>query len=306
MLVEAIFQVKLDETDAIGDALIAAGALSVSLEDADQDTANERPLFGEPGLVPLQLGWERSRLIALIDGRENVAKYVAQIITEANALCEFTIPLPEEVRGLDEQDWVAVTQSQFSPLHIGRLWVVPTWHEPPPEAELVIRLDPGMAFGTGSHPTTHLCLQWLEQHLSPGMQVLDYGCGSGILAIAAKKLGAGNTLGLDIDPNAIIAARQNAELNLIEAAFVEASAQINGQIFDLVIANILSNPLKILAPVLISHVQPGGHLVLSGVLERQADEVADVYAKLGVALQVAAELDGWVVLSGRAKPHRSI
>lgn len=300
MLVEAIFQVKLDETEAIGDALIAAGALSVSLEDADQDTVDERPLFGEPGLEPEQHGWDRSRLIALIDGRENVAKYVAQIITQARQLCDYAIPLPHEVRGLDEQDWVSVTQSQFAPVCIGRLWVVPTWHEPPPQAELVIRLDPGMAFGTGSHPTTHLCLQWLEKHLTPGMQVLDYGCGSGILAIAAQKLGARSSLGLDIDPNAIIAAQQNAELNSIQAHFVDATTPITGQIFDLVIANILSNPLKILAPVLISHVRPGGQLVISGVLERQAEEVAETYAEHGLPLHVAATLDGWVVLSGNA------
>jgi ribosomal protein L11 methyltransferase len=298
MLVEAIFQINLNQTEAVADALIAAGALSVSLEDADQDTPDEQPLFGEPGLEPEQQGWDRSRLITLIDGRENVAKYVAQILTHASELCQHPIPLPQEVRGLDEQDWVSVTQSQFAPVCIGRLWVVPTWHEPPPQADLIIRLDPGMAFGTGSHPTTHLCLQWLEMHLTPGMQVLDYGCGSGILAIAAQKLGAGATLGLDIDPNAVSAAQQNAELNQIEATFIEAGTQISGQVFDLVIANILSNPLKILAPALISHVRPGGQLVLSGILERQAHEVAAIYSALGLPLEVEQTLDGWVVLSG--------
>jgi ribosomal protein L11 methyltransferase len=298
MLVEATFQIKLNETEAVGDALMAAGALSVWVEDVDANTPQEQALYGEPGLHPTQQGWQRSRVIALIDGRENVAKYVAEVITQAGQLCDYPIPLPLEVRGLDEQDWVSVTQSQFAPVCIGRLWVVPTWHEAPAQAEIVIRLDPGMAFGTGSHPTTHLCLQWLETHLIPGMQVLDYGCGSGILSIAAQKLGAGTTLGLDIDPEAVNAARQNAQLNQIEAQFIQVGSEIDSGGFDLVIANILSNPLKILAPILVSHVKPGGQLVLSGILERQAKEVAAVYSIHGLALQVAQTLDGWVVLSG--------
>lgn len=305
MLVEALFEVSLDEAEAVGDALIEAGALSVSVEDADQNTADEQPLFGEPGEEPTRYAWQHSRLIALIDGRDNVAKYVAEIITQARTDSIVQIPLPIEVRGLDEQDWVSVTQAQFAPVGIGRVWVVPSWCEPPPNAEIMIRLDPGMAFGTGSHPTTHLCLQWLEQYLRPGASVLDYGCGSGILAIAARKLGAGNTLGIDIDPNAVSAAQKNAYDNQVEAQFVSAGTPIGQQRFDVVVANILSNPLKILAPALVSHVAPGGALVLSGVLERQADEIAAVYTTHGLPVQVAATLDGWVVLAGTAAQHHS-
>lgn len=299
MLVEAVFEIAQQHTEAVGDAFIEAGALSVSIEDADQHTPDEQALFGEPGLTPPQHAWQRNHLIVLIDGQSNVAKYVAELIQAAQALCLTAIPLPLEVRGLDEQEWVSVTQAQFAPINIGRLWVVPSWHDVPSNAEIAIRLDPGMAFGTGSHPTTHLCLQWLEQHLAAGSTVLDYGCGSGILSIAAKKLGADTTVGLDIDANAVIAAQQNATANQISAHFVAANSAIELKQFDCVVANILSNPLKVLAPVLVAYVRPQGRMILSGILERQASEVAAVYAEYGMPMEVAARLDGWVVLENR-------
>jgi ribosomal protein L11 methyltransferase len=200
-----------------------------------------------------------------------------------------------------DTDWVRSTQAQFPPTQISpRLWVVPTWHEPPDPAAINVRLDPGVAFGTGTHPTTRLCLAWLDAALVPGSSVLDYGCGSGILAVAAALLGAGEVLGTDIDPQAVEAARLNAEANGARARFVLPAALPAGS-FDAVVANILSNPLKVLAPALLARVAPGGALVLSGVLERQAEEVIAAYALIDptVPLAVWRADEGWVCLAGR-------
>jgi len=207
-------------------------------------------------------------------------------------------PLPAyTVREVEEQDWVRVTQSQFEPIHIGEhIWVVPSWHDAPEPEAVVLELDPGLAFGTGSHPTTRLCMEWLEQHVQPGERTLDYGCGSGILAIVAKKLGAGETVGVDIDPNAVEASRYNAERNHVEATFALPDDAPEGT-FDLVVANILSNPLKLMAAMLCARVRPGGRLILSGVLERQAEEVAAAYASV-IPLTVWRARDGWVCLHG--------
>ncbi|MGO4328866.1 50S ribosomal protein L11 methyltransferase [Cupriavidus sp. 2TAF22] len=290
---ECVIEIAQDQAEAWSDALFDLGALSVSVEDADADTPDEQPLFGEPGLEPTRLAWNRSRVVALFDDVTDPALVVA---AAANALGAGEVP-PYELRPVEDQDWVRLTQSQFTPIRIGeRIWVVPSWHEAPEPDAVVLELDPGLAFGTGSHPTTRLCMQWLEQNIKSGESVLDYGCGSGILAIVAKKLGAGDTLGIDIDPNAVEASRHNAQRNRVEAAFALPES-VSDASYDLVVANILSNPLKLMAAMLSARVRPGGRLVLSGVLERQADEVAAAYAPW-LAMSVWRSEEGWVCLHG--------
>ena len=299
---EVVIEIAREHAEALSDALMEAGALSVSVEDADEGTDQERPLFGEPGMEPTEAAWEHSRVVALteVDANQNA------IVAQAAA----AIGLPEapafSVRDVSDQDWVRLTQSQFAPIHIGKnIWVVPSWHEAPDPDALILELDPGLAFGTGSHPTTRLCMEWLEAHPAPGNSVLDYGCGSGILAMVAKKMGAGDVAGVDIDPQAIESARDNAERNncaidyyLPDDFAVSAQAQHASGRFDTVVANILSSPLKLMAPMLAGRVAPGGALILSGVLARQAEEVAAAYAPF-IKLGVWAEQDGWVALHGR-------
>jgi ribosomal protein L11 methyltransferase len=278
--------------EALADALLDAGALSAIIEDADAGTVNETPQFGEPGSVTTP-GWERSRVVALLEAGTEVQPLIAHcaLLAGLDALPPFS---QEEIA---EQNWVQLTQSQFEPIRVSeRLWIVPSWHEAPDPTAIVLVLDPGMAFGTGSHPTTRLCLEWLEQQVEAANSVLDYGCGSGILAIAAAKLGAGDVLGVDIDLQAVSAAKNNAERNEVIARFDDSSKEIKGQ-FDIVVANILSNPLKALAPAICGHVRPGGRLALSGILAEQADELIDIYARY-IPLAVADTRDGWVCLAG--------
>jgi ribosomal protein L11 methyltransferase len=278
--------------DALADALLEAGALSASIEDADAGTPNETPQFGEPGSVTTP-GWERSRVIALLEADTDASELIAACASIAG-LAETPAFAQEKVA---EQNWVQLTQSQFDPIRVSeRLWIVPSWHEAPDPDAIILVLDPGMAFGTGSHPTTRLCLEWLERSVSPGISILDYGCGSGILAIAAAKLGAGEVLGVDIDLQAVSAARSNAERNDVSARFDDSAKDIKGQ-FDIVVANILSNPLKALAPAICSHVRPGGKLALSGILAEQAEELIAAYAPY-LPLGVEDTRDGWVCLAG--------
>lgn len=290
---ECVIEIAQDQAEAWSDALFDLGALSVSVEDADADTPDEQPLFGEPGLEPTRLAWNRSRVVALFDEETDPALVVT---AAANALKVDPVPL-FVLRSVEDQDWVRLTQSQFEPIRVGeKIWVVPSWHDAPEPDAVILELDPGLAFGTGSHPTTRLCMQWLEQNVQAGETVLDYGCGSGILAIVAKKLGAGETIGIDIDPNAVEASRYNAERNHVEASFA-LPASVSDATYDLVVANILSNPLKLMAAMLSARVRPGGRLVLSGVLERQADEVAAAYAPW-LAMSVWRSEEGWVCLHG--------
>jgi ribosomal protein L11 methyltransferase len=295
---EIVIEVARDHAEALSDALMEAGALSVSVEDADEGTEAERPLFGEPGMEPAEAAWDHSRVVALADKDADHAA----IVTDAAAACGISAPA-YSLREVAEQDWVRLTQSQFDPIHIGKnIWVVPSWHDAPDPNALVLELDPGLAFGTGSHPTTRLCMEWLESNLPKDMSVLDYGCGSGILAMVASKLGATEVSGVDIDPQAIESARYNAERNHCDIKYYlpeEFAAAAPSQTFGVVVANILSSPLKLMAPMLSSRVAPGGYLVLSGVLARQADEVAAAYAPF-IALSVWAERDGWVALAGQA------
>ncbi|MGT2492926.1 50S ribosomal protein L11 methyltransferase [Cupriavidus basilensis] len=290
---ECVIEIAQDQAEAWSDALFDLGALSVSVEDADADTPDEQPLFGEPGMEPTRLAWNRSRVVALFDDSTDPVLVVA---AAANALGIDPVP-PYQLRPVEDQDWVRLTQSQFEPIRIGeRIWVVPSWHEAPEPDAVVLELDPGLAFGTGSHPTTRLCMQWLEQNIKAGETVLDYGCGSGILAIVARKLGAGDTLGIDIDPNAVEASRYNAERNRVEATFALPET-VSEASYDLVVANILSNPLKLMAAMLSARVRPGGRLVLSGVLGRQAEEVAAAYAPW-LPMSVWRSEEGWVCLHG--------
>ena len=278
--------------ERLADALIDAGALSASIEDADAGTPEETPQFGEPGSVTTP-GWTRSRVVALLDPETDID----ELLGACAPLAELE-ELPSYVsETVEEQNWVQLTQSQFDPIRVSdRLWIVPSWHTAPDPKAIVLVLDPGMAFGTGSHPTTRLCLEWLERNVAPGVTLLDYGCGSGILAIAAAKLGAQEVLGVDIDPQAVIAAEHNAERNEVSAHFADSAAEIEGQ-FDIVVANILSNPLKALAPAICGHVRPGGRLALSGILAEQTDELIAAYAAW-IPLAVADTREGWVCLAG--------
>lgn len=275
------------------DALLDAGALSAAIEDADAGTPEEKPQFGEPGSLTTP-GWDRSAVVALFEADADVAA----ILAAAAEACRLPAVPEFELSEVAEQNWVQLTQSQFDPIRVsGRLWIVPSWHEIPDPEAISLILDPGMAFGTGSHPTTRLCLEWLERTVQPGQSMLDYGCGSGILAIAAARLGADKVAGVDIDPQAVVAARANAETNGVSALFADSAAPVSGE-YDLVVANILSNPLRVLAPAICAHVRPhGGRLALSGILAEQAEEIMAFYQSW-IALEIADTRDGWVCLAG--------
>ncbi|WP_118182230.1 50S ribosomal protein L11 methyltransferase [Paraburkholderia phosphatilytica] len=290
---ELVVELERERAEALSDALLELGALSVSVEDADADTPDEQPLFGEPGLTPDRTAWQHSRVIALIAPEHDPALL---LVAAANELGLAATP-QFALREVEEQDWVRLTQSQFDPIQIGeRIWVVPSWHDAPDPDALILELDPGLAFGTGSHPTTRLCMEWLEQNVQPGVSVLDYGCGSGILAILAKKCGAGSVTGIDIDPQAVESARQNSARNHADVTYGLPADCPAGE-FDIVVANILSNPLKLMSSMLSSKVKPGGSIALSGILARQADEVARVYERW-IDIAVWREHEGWVCLAG--------
>lgn len=286
--------------EALSDALLEAGVLSVSVEDADRDTEAEQPLFGEPGTEPEVQAWQHNRVVALLpDGVDP-----EHILEAVRVNADLGLDLSHwETREVPDADWVRVTQSQFGPIQVGeKVWIIPSWHRddqivPASDDVVTLELDPGLAFGTGSHPTTHLCLEWLSEAMTGSPTVLDYGCGSGILAIAARKLGCGPTWAVDIDPQAVTSTQYNASVNQVELQAGLPDALPDGD-FGVVVANILSNPLKILAPMLCHRVSPGGHLVLSGVLERQAEEVAQAYAPW-IAMSVWKARDGWVCLHGQ-------
>jgi len=282
-----------DQVETLGDALEALDALSVSVEDADAQTDAEQALFGEPGLPAPREGWQRSRVLALFPQRE-AAEEAARLLQAQDFFAGCSVLGIEEVA---EQDWVRLTQSQFEPVEITpEFWIVPSWHEPPAQARQVIRLDPGLAFGTGTHPTTRMCLRWIASNAPSGQRVLDYGCGSGILAIGAAKYGAGEVDAVDIDEAAVRATEDNAAANQVSLrAGLPELAQ--GR-YQTVLANILATPLKVLAPLLCGYVAPGGALVLAGILERQADELKQAYAP-HARLEVSDREDGWILMTAR-------
>ncbi len=320
---ELILLAPVDSVETLSDALDAMDALSVSVEDADAQTPAEQALFGEPGMPPPKPGWERSRVVSLF-ASEALARDAATVLAAQDffAGCQLVA-----VQVVPDQDWVRLTQSQFTPVEITpSFWIVPTWHEPPAQATTVIRLDPGLAFGTGTHPTTRMCLRWISGRreaqsvrsdgpplasTSPSGgsepnevgsvgailgRVLDYGCGSGILAIGAAKFGAVDIDAVDIDEAAVKSTKANAEANhvRVNAGLPDRAAGA----YQTVLANILATPLKVLAPLLCAHVAPGGHLVLAGILERQADELKTAYAPY-CALDVHDSEDGWILMTAR-------
>ena len=290
---ELRIQAPEQQVEDLCDALEALGALSVSVEDADAHTEFEKALFGEPGMPVTRDAWQRSLLVALFqqqaDAEQAQELLVVQDFFQGCSVLQL-LPVPE-------QDWVRLTQSQFAPVEITpEFWIVPTWHDAPAQAKTVIRLDPGLAFGTGTHPTTRMCLRWLAGHKPIQQTVLDYGCGSGILAIGAGLLGADSITAVDIDEAAVAATIDNAAVNRVNlTAGLPELAQ--GQ-YNLVLANILATPLKVLAPLLCSHVAKGGYLVLAGILSRQAEELTTAYSQY-CDLQVHAEEEGWVCMTAR-------
>ena len=290
-LVEPVSDALMDELEA----------LSVAVEDADAGTTGEQALFGEPGLPAPAAGWQRSTLTALFDSEAAAERAAAWLLAQEGTAGVHM----QALHAVADQDWVRLTQSQFAPVEITpEFWVVPSWHEPPPGARQVIRLDPGLAFGTGTHPTTRMCLRWLARRPeSAGLErVLDYGCGSGILAIGAALLGAAAVDAVDIDPAAVQATRDNALRNGVAAGVLATGlpAAARGA-YSVVLANILATPLKLLAPLLCTLVAPGGWLVLAGILERQADELVAAYAPW-LALSVADREDGWILMTARRPP----
>ncbi|SPJ16483.1 methylase for 50S ribosomal subunit protein L11 [Burkholderiales bacterium] len=297
-LTEIQLELAADHLELWSEAMLAAGAVSVAIEDADVDTEGETAAYGEPGLPPPELGWRNNRVSVLLDDTIDIGGLLESV---SRSLGHGT-PAILHRRPVEDRDWVRQTQSQFAPISIGRIWIVPSWHEPPDPSACNVRIDPGIAFGTGTHPTTRLCLAWLDEHLAPGSSVLDYGCGSGILSICAAVLGAADVLGVDIDPQALATARSNAERNGARAQYTspEGLAVDRSRQFDLVLANILANPIVLLAPTLTRHVRPGGSIVLSGILERQAGAVMDAYRRTDPSLQLSVfgKDEGWVAIVG--------
>ncbi|TAG04477.1 MAG: 50S ribosomal protein L11 methyltransferase [Betaproteobacteria bacterium] len=287
--------VKGEAADAIADALMESGALAVDVADLNAESDAEQPIFGEPGMA-LDQRWADSRIAALFDS--DVATDAIEAIW-MNLRAQSNAALgPHEFRVVPETDWVRATQAQFEPIEITpALWIVPTWCEPPTPSAINLRVDPGLAFGTGTHPTTRLCLQWLTQQALGGNTVLDYGCGSGILAMAASALGAADVLGVDIDSQAIETSQLNTAANKLTARYEVSSDSTQGA-FDVVVANILAGPLTVLAPAIASHVKIGGRLAMAGILAPQVERIIEAYAPW-LIVSVAAERDGWVLMTGQ-------
>lgn len=283
--------------DVLSEALEALDALSVSVEDADAQTEHEQALFGEPGMPPPKDGWQRSKMVALF-AKEEEARQAAVLLAAQDFFEDCQVLA---IAAVPDQDWVRLTQSQFAPVDITPdFWIVPTWHEPPAQAKEIIRLDPGLAFGTGTHPTTRMCLRWIATHSVKAQRVLDYGCGSGILAIGAAKFGASQIDAVDIDEAAVTATELNAQAN--QVSLNTGLPELAQGTYQTVLANILATPLKVLAPLLCSHVAAGGHLVLAGILERQEEELIQAYAP-HIQLSVADREDGWILMTAQRSAH---
>ena len=303
-LTELVLRAPAHLVEAVSDALVdELDAVSVSVEDAHADTDAEQALFGEPGLPPPAQGWNRSTLKAAFETEEAATQAATVVLAQVWAQGLQVLA----IQAVPEADWVQLTQAQFEPVSITEhFWVVPSWHEPPAQAQQAIRLDPGMAFGTGTHPTTRMCLRWIATRSAAERtqwtRVLDFGCGSGILAIGAALCGALSIDAVDIDPAAVQATQDNARANAVTLkAGLPDAAQGH---YALVLANILATPLKLLAPLLCGHVQAGGHLVMAGILNRQADELKAAYAPW-LILSVSDEEDGWILMTAQRPADRA-
>ncbi|MFM7330079.1 MAG: 50S ribosomal protein L11 methyltransferase [Brachymonas sp.] len=287
-----------DAVEITSEALEALDALSVSVEDADAATPLEQALFGEPGMPPPKAGWQRSVVKALF-ATEDIAESVYKTLSAQDFFSDSKVLALTEVA---DQDWVRLTQSQFAPVEITpEFWIVPTWHDKPAGAAKVITLDPGLAFGTGTHPTTRMCLRWIARNAPAlsGQRVLDYGCGSGILAIGAALYGASLIDAVDIDEAAVQSTKDNATANQVSLnAGLPDQVSAAPQSYAVVLANILATPLKVLAPLLTGHVSPNGSLVLAGILDRQEDELKAAYAHY-MKLDVLDREDGWILMGGQ-------
>ncbi len=295
-LFELVLVCREDDVEIVSDALMEIDALAVSVEDADADTDAEKALFGEPGMPAPKPGWQRSSVKALFPSEAEATECATLLLAQDWAGHVHV----QGIQAVEEQDWVRLTQSQFAPVDITpSFWIVPSWHEAPAQARTVMRLDPGLAFGTGTHPTTRMCLRWIARHAQAWPRVLDYGCGSGILAIGAALHGAKNIDAVDIDPAAVTASDANAEANGV--TLNTGLPDLAKGEYPLVLANILASPLKLLAPLLCAHLAPGAHLVLAGILERQADELKAAYAPW-LQLDVSDSEDGWILMTGQRQP----
>ena len=280
-----------EQAETYEDALLEVGAVSVTFMDAE-----DQPIF-EPELNTTPL-WSHTHLLALFEADTDAGAVFAhlQLLTSAT--------LPEHhAEVIEDQDWERSWMDNFQPMRFGRrLWIVPSWHDAPEPEAVNLLLDPGLAFGTGTHPTTALCLEWLDGQQLQDTRVLDFGCGSGILAIAALLLGARQAVGTDIDVQALEASRDNAQRNgIADDRFpVYLPADLPAQQADVLVANILAGPLVSLAPQLSELVRPGGLLALSGILAEQGEEVAAAYAQ-DFELDPIANRDGWVRINGRRR-----
>jgi ribosomal protein L11 methyltransferase len=294
-MVELVLRVQQAWVEPVSDALAdELGALAVSLEDADAHTPSEQAIFGEPGLPAPRAAWPHSTLRALFADDQAATDAATLLLAQDGVAAAVQV---HSLAPVPDADWVRLTQAQFAPVPITPgFWIVPSWHEAPPAARTVLHLDPGLAFGTGTHPTTRMCLRWIAQHAQPWPRVLDYGCGSGILAIAAALHGARDIDAVDIDAAAVEATAANARANGVSAAVRTAPPHAAQGRYALVLANILAKPLTLLAPLLSAHGAPGGRLVLAGILERQADELSAAYAPW-CALGVTDREDGWVLMT---------
>lgn len=276
--------------DNFSDFVLENGAISASIQDQNLNKNNEEIIFGEPHNGPQQF-WEHTQINALFRNLNEAKKAVKKLEKK------FSMKLSVEFKEVQDEDWVKKTQDQFHPISINnKLWIIPTWHDVVDKKAINLILDPGLAFGTGSHPTTYLCIEWLINNIQKKSAVLDYGCGSGILSICAKKLGADEVLGVDIDPQAISASIYNSQKNkvLIEFSNTKKTTKFKA---DIIVANILSSALKVLAPVLASYCKKNGKIALSGVLRNQEKEITDIYSKW-FSMKKSSYKDEWVCLSG--------
>ncbi len=275
----------------IADALSGLGAAAVTLQDGADQPLYEPP----PGETPL---WSATRIIGLFEADADMMTITAQLATQL----EMDKLPPWRVSPLEDKDWEREWMDNFHPMRFGeRLWIVPSWHAAPDGNAVNILLDPGLAFGTGTHPTTALCLQWLDEHGANHPEVIDYGCGSGILAVAALKLGAGHVWAVDNDPQALIATRDNATKNQLTGRIdAIAPARLPEQPVRLLLANILAQPLLELAEKFSRLVEPGGHIVLSGILQHQAEDITRHYTQW-FDMAPAAQQEEWMRLSGKRR-----